>query len=113
MKDTIDTRLRFSYHGKRYNIKVKGRICNDTLIVSQLTLGNTRIWLIFQNDVWRIINDMPLCQELKKRLVSKVAQLFGLPLGSEAQVPAQLPLRAGFLLNAVLNFLAARNALPS
>lgn len=111
MKDIIDTRLRFSYHGKRYNTKVKSKIYNDTLIISQLALGSSRLWLISQNGAWRIISDMPICLELKERLVCKVSVLLGTPLGTEAQTAAQLPLRIGVLLNAVLNVLAAKNAL--
>jgi len=113
MKDSLNTRLRFSYRGKQYVVSVNSVTYTEKLIVNKLRIGHTRLWLILQNDVWRFVSDMPLCRELKHLLVRKVTTWLGVASATgPACIAEQLPIRKGILLNAVLNVLAVKKELP-
>lgn len=113
MNHTKTNRLRFSYRGKRYDVLLTSINYTETLTINKLTIGHSRIWLILQNDVWRFVSDMPVCRELKHLLIRKISTCLGLPIASEAlKIAEQMPVRTGFLLNAVLNVLAVKKELP-
>ncbi len=103
MNDCKNTRLHFIFHGKRYNIRAESRNYSNEVTVSKLTVGKVRLWLILQNKTWRVISDLPMCTELKKVLIRKIAKAFGIPVSEKPETTGQIFPQKPIMLNAVLN----------
>lgn len=72
MKKYATTQLQINNGDKTYTVDVNSVRYTDEVIVNKLKIGYARYWLILQNGVWSLIGDMPLCQEVKNNLVSKI-----------------------------------------